>query len=80
MTDSTSPPWAGMPAAGPLLRVDEAARYVGYSKTRYYALAAVGEVPRPIKMGRGHGGAAGVPRPWLDALIADWVARAGVAA
>jgi predicted DNA-binding transcriptional regulator AlpA len=58
-----------MPATGPLLRPQEAAAYLGYSAGQYYALAAKGLLPRPIKIGPGHNGAAAVPRPWLDALI-----------
>jgi excisionase family DNA binding protein len=67
-------PWAAIPATGPLLRPKDAAEYLGYSKSQFYALAERGELPAPIKIGRGHNGAAGVPRPWLDAIIA---ARAG---
>lgn len=69
-----APPWAGIPATGPLLRMREAAKYVGYSLSGYYAAAARGELPPIIKMGRGQGGRAAVPRPWLDAVIAS---RAG---
>lgn len=67
MIEST--PWAGLPAAGPLKRVADAAKHLGYSTSRYYALAAIGEVPKPIKMGRGNSAAA-VPIAWLDAMIA----------
>lgn len=63
-------PWAHVPATGPMLRPKGAAAYLGYSLSQYYALAAQGVVPRPIRMGPGHNGGAGVPRPWLDALIA----------
>lgn len=65
-----APPWFDIPAAGPMLRPNAAAGYLGYSIGQYYALAAKGELPRPIKIGRGQNGASAVPRPWLDALIA----------
>lgn len=66
----SSKPWAAIPPRGPLLRVPEAARYIGYSKTQFYALVASGELPKPIKIGRGFNGSSGVPRAWLDAIIA----------
>jgi len=72
-------PWLGIPPTGPLLRPDAAAEYIGYSTTQYYALAAKGELPAPVKIGRGQHGASAVPRPWLDAVIASRVAE-GVAA
>lgn len=74
MTDINQP-WASIPAAGPLLRPKDAAEYLGYSKSHFYALVERGELPKPIKIGRGFNAATGVPRPWLDAVIAD---RAGV--
>ena len=63
-------PWAALPPTGPLLRPAEAAAYLGYSVSQYYALAAKGVLPAAIRIGPGHNGAAGVPRPWLDATIA----------
>lgn len=64
-------PWAGLPATGPLLPLKQAAQYIGYSLSGYYAAAARGELPPIIKIGRGQGGRVAVPRPWLDALIAS---------
>ena len=59
----TDSPWAELPATGPLLRPKAAAQYLGYSKSQYYALADRGELPKPIKIGRGHNAATGVPVP-----------------
>lgn len=75
----TPPPWADIPATGPLLRPKDAAAYIGYSPQQYYALATIGEMPPLIKIGRGQKGASGVPRPWLDAVIASRHAEGGAA-
>ena len=72
-------PWAGIPPRGPLLRPKEAASYLGYSVSRFYALAAEGKVPRPIRIGSGTNGASAVPLPWLEALISGLAARGEVA-
>jgi predicted DNA-binding transcriptional regulator AlpA len=64
-------PWDGIPASGPLLGAQKAAEYINYSKKQYYILAAKGDLPRPIKIGRGYNGASGVPQKWLDAVIAS---------
>lgn len=64
-------PWAGIPATGPMLRPAQAAAYLGCSRTTFYALVNKGVCPQPIKIGFGHNGVAGIPRPWLDALIAS---------
>lgn len=69
MDDSLTKPWASLPATGPLLPVRAAAEFLGYSLSGYYAGAARGELPPIIKIGRGTGGRAAVPRPWLEALI-----------
>ena len=71
-----SKPWQGVPATGPMLRPKDAAAYLGYSVSQFYSLAAQGFVPQPIRIGPGHNGGAGVPRPWLDALIAARAAGA----
>lgn len=75
----TTSPWAGIPATGPLLRPRAAAEYVGISKGRYYILAARGELPAPIPIGRRLARATAVPRPWLDAVIAARAVECGVA-
>ena len=59
-------PWDEVPATGPLLRVRVAAQYLGLSISHYYALAQRGELPNVIKIGER---AAGVPTPWLDAVV-----------
>lgn len=67
----TDQPWKNIPATGPLLRPSEAARYLGYKATAsYYNLAAKGLAPRPLKVGVDGAAASGIPKPWLDALIA----------
>ena len=63
-------PWAGIPATGPILRPKDAAEYLGYGRSQFYALVGKGELPQLIKLGSGAGGASGVPKPWLDAVIA----------
>jgi len=70
-------PWDGIPASGPLLTPLKAAEYISYSKKQYYVLASKGDLPYPIKIGRGYNGASGVPRPWLDAVIASRAAAQG---
>ena len=66
----TEQPWKSIAATGPLLRPAKAAEYPGYSRSHYYNLARQGLVPMPLHIGRGDTAAVGVPRPWLDAIIA----------
>jgi len=73
--DEPEQPWAGIPATGPLLRPGKAAEYLGYSRSHYYNLARRGLVPMPLHIGRGDTAAVGVPKPWLDALIAHCAER-----
>ena len=61
-------PWEAVPPTGPILRPATAAEYLGLSVSGYYKQAARGLVPMPIVIGRR---ASGVPRPWLDAVIAS---------
>ena len=68
MSNSLAPPWAGIPAVGPLLRPAAAAEYLGLSKATYYAKAATGVFPVPLKIA--DGAASGVPQRWLDAIVA----------
>lgn len=72
-------PWTAVAPLGPIMRPADAAAYLGYSVAQFYALAAQGELPRPIKIGRGHSGASGVPKGWLDAVIAARAAEAVIA-
>lgn len=58
-------PWSGVPATGPFMRVAEAARYLGISKSTYYEEVNAGTLP-VCKIGLR---ASGVPKPWLDAII-----------
>jgi len=67
---NSTQPWANIPPSGPLLRPKDAAAYLGYSTRWYYALAAKGDLPSPIRMADGKTAASAVPRPWLDAVIA----------
>jgi predicted DNA-binding transcriptional regulator AlpA len=77
LNETAKPPWAGVPATGPLFRTTEAARYIGLSVRRYYALAARGDLPTPLKIG---GRATGLPQVWLDAVIAARAAQGGIGA
>lgn len=72
----------GVPATGPILRTDEAAAYIGLTTDGYYKAASRGVVPRPILIGdpEARSRATGVPRPWLDALIAAWAAAPAMGA
>ena len=68
MIDTDKQPWAHLPAIGPILRPADAAAYLGISVQGYYEKAAAGSLPVPLKITGGR--ASGVPRPWLDAVIA----------
>lgn len=69
MTTSTTSPWVGLPACGPMLRPNDAAKYLGFAtKQAYYHLARAGAVPAPIRIFKA-GRASGVPKGWLDAII-----------
>lgn len=60
-------PWRSVVPTGPILRPADAAKYIGVSLTTYYDQASQGLLPSPEKIA---GRASGVPRPWLDAVIA----------
>jgi predicted DNA-binding transcriptional regulator AlpA len=60
-------PWDGLAAVGPLLRPKHAAEYLGIGRTTFYAHQKAGILPPPIKIGER---ASGVPRSFLDAVIA----------
>lgn len=77
MEQTEAKPWSNVPATGPMLRPDAAAAYLGYSTSHFYALVGRGDLPPPVKMGRGQHGASAVPKPWLDAVIASWAAGDG---
>jgi predicted DNA-binding transcriptional regulator AlpA len=71
-----APPWAGVPASGPMLRPADGARYIAYSLSSYYRGVARGQLPKPIKMGQGgFNAASAIPQAWLDAVIADRASR-----
>ena len=67
MTPNIKQPWLDIPATGPLLRPDAAAEYLSISVNRLYVLGNTGVLPRPLKIGTR---SSGIPRPWLDAVIA----------
>lgn len=67
MADAPACPWDGVAPTGPILRPADAAAYLGISVPGYYDKAAKGALPAPLKLG---GRASGVPRNWLDAVIA----------
>lgn len=73
---ATASPWDSVVATGPILRPADAAEYIGVSLPAYYAGAAKGRFPSPIKIGNR---ASGVPRPWLDAFIGASAANVGAA-
>lgn len=62
-----SRPWLSIPATGPVLRPAAAAKYLGLSRSKLYALIADNKLPRPIRLSEG---TVGIPQPWLDACIA----------
>lgn len=66
-------PWEGVAPTGPILRPADAAAYLGISVPGYYQKAAKGLLPTPIKLG---GRTSGIPRPFLDAVIAQAAAVA----
>lgn len=72
MINPANRPWDGVAATGPLLRPVDAAAYLGISISGYYEKAAKGSLPAPLKLG---GQASGVPRPFLDAVIAQAALR-----
>lgn len=75
MTHTTDMPWNAVPPTGPMLRPSEAAAYLGFkSRQQLYEMVRCGEVPAPIRL-RKVGNASGIPRPWLDAIIAARVAE-----
>jgi excisionase family DNA binding protein len=73
-TNDINRPWIGIPATGPFVRVGDAAAYLGISKSTYYEEVSSGSLPI-CKIGRR---ASGVPKPWLDAVIAARVAASRI--
>ena len=73
MLNHARQPWAEIPPNGPIIRTTEAAEYLGLSIAQFYALANRGVLPKALKIGPR---ASGVPRAWLDAIIADRASRA----
>lgn len=61
-----SQPWRDTPVEGPFLRSGQAADFLNLSRTQFYALARIGALPRPFKIG---GRAAGLPQSWLNAVL-----------
>lgn len=61
-------PWEGIPATGPLMRPETAAEYIGVSTSAVYRMINQGRLPPIAKLGKR---ASGIPKPWLDAVIAD---------
>jgi excisionase family DNA binding protein len=72
----SDPPWARVPPTGPMLRPAEAAAYYGVSVSSYYEMVHSGELPKFVKLGP-RARSSGVPRVWLDAVIAARVAASG---
>jgi predicted DNA-binding transcriptional regulator AlpA len=64
---------------GPLLGPVEAAAYLGFrSRTKFYEMVNQGHLPAPIRL-RDGAKLTGIPRPWLDAIIAARVAESAAA-
>lgn len=62
-----------------MLRPVDAAAYLGFrSRTKFYEMVNQGELPAPIRLRKG-GNLTGIPRPWLDAIIAARVAESAAA-
>ena len=60
--------WDELPAEGPLLRPAQAAQFLSISIASYYALAKLGQVPKPVKI-TPNGRASGVPKNQLEAFV-----------
>lgn len=57
-----------------LIRLPEALKKTGLSRTRCYVLIAKGEFPQPVKIGGPQGRAIAFPETEIDAWIADRMA------
>ena len=60
-------PWLTTVVEGPLLPPAEAASYLGVSRASFYRFVEDGVLPRPILMGTR---ASGLPKSWLDSILA----------
>lgn len=59
-------PWNELPPEGRMLRPREVARLTGLSKSKIYAMIAVGEFPAFVKLAQR---ASALPETWLRAFI-----------
>lgn len=66
-------PWQTIPASGPFLRPSLAAAYLGIGVSTYYEMAKSGELPPFVKLSD-KSRASGVPKNWLDSVVAARVA------
>ncbi|ALJ12521.1 helix-turn-helix transcriptional regulator [Sphingopyxis macrogoltabida] len=66
----SSKPWLGISPTGPLLRAKDAAEYVACSKAHFFTQIEKGILPPLIHIDP-ECRARGVPKPWLDAVIAE---------
>lgn len=62
--------WSSTPVAGPIFRPQECASYLGISVSSFYELVSRGELPPLLKL-TDRGRASGLPKGWLDIVIAD---------
>lgn len=56
------------PVEGPLLRPNDAAKYLGFGRSTYWRKVAEGALPRPIRLSTR---VSGTPKGILDAFIAS---------
>lgn len=67
--------WSISPVAGPIYRPQECATYLGISISSFYELISRGELPPLLKLTQ-RGRASGLPKSWLDIVLADHAAQA----
>lgn len=67
--------WSNAPITGPIFRPQECANYLGISISSFYELVSRGELPPLLKLTQ-RGRASGLPKGWLDIVIADRASQA----
>lgn len=63
-----------LPMYGPMLRISDAAQYLGLGRSTLYDMIAHGQLPPPIKL---RSGLSVLPKSWLDAAVAARVQHTG---
>ena len=67
--------WSALPVTGPIFRPQKCADYLGISISSFYELVSRGELPPLLKLTQ-RGRASGLPKGWLDIVIADRATQA----